>query len=233
MIFSDDGKNHSLKNILLPMTCFCDIPLSMISNHASDYGSYAIGMSKEWGIKNKLNPIHYLIPESNLSNHINRNIELLSFFLQDKKINNEMADKVNSILVNQIINYISNIKSFSGINHKTGKRKIFYDECEWRYVPLMDLEELGERVPLLSINEVNVNGKISKELIRQYSLDIDSKYLLKFEPSDIKYIIVQHKNEIYEMIGKIIEIKGEKYSHKDIEVLKTKISCMEDIISDY
>ena len=41
----------------VPMTCFCDIPLSQIKNHIDTYGSYGIGMSKEFAIKNEINPI--------------------------------------------------------------------------------------------------------------------------------------------------------------------------------
>jgi hypothetical protein len=46
-----------------PMISFCDIPLALAKDQISKYGSYAIGLSKEWGISNQLNPVIYL--ESN------------------------------------------------------------------------------------------------------------------------------------------------------------------------
>ena len=50
------GKTHP---IAIPMVSFCDIPLSQISNHTKHYGNYALGLKKEWGIKNKINPVLY------------------------------------------------------------------------------------------------------------------------------------------------------------------------------
>ena len=38
----------------IPMTCFCDLPMSHIASHLEFYGSYGLGLSKEWGIKNGL-----------------------------------------------------------------------------------------------------------------------------------------------------------------------------------
>lgn len=45
--------------IAFPMTCFCDIPLSRISEHTDFYGQYGLGMSKDWGAKNNLDPVLY------------------------------------------------------------------------------------------------------------------------------------------------------------------------------
>lgn len=57
-------------NKAIPMVCFCDIPLSQIKDHIDTYGNYGIGMTKEWAIKNKLNPVLYLEPSSKLSKSI-------------------------------------------------------------------------------------------------------------------------------------------------------------------
>jgi len=51
----------------VPMVSFCDIPLSQIRDHISKYGDYGIGLTREWGIRNKLNPVLYLEPSSFLS----------------------------------------------------------------------------------------------------------------------------------------------------------------------
>ncbi|HHD63799.1 MAG TPA: hypothetical protein ENK96_05420 [Desulfobulbaceae bacterium] len=56
----------------IPMVCFCDIPLSQIKKHIKNYGEYAIGLSKEWAIRNKINPVLYTFSNSNFSNNLNK-----------------------------------------------------------------------------------------------------------------------------------------------------------------
>ena len=47
----------NISSIAYPMSCFCDIPLSKITAHTDFYGSFGLGMTKEWGIRKRLNPI--------------------------------------------------------------------------------------------------------------------------------------------------------------------------------
>lgn len=42
------------------IVCFCDLPQSQSENHRSQYGQYAIALSKEWGIRNGVTPIRYV-----------------------------------------------------------------------------------------------------------------------------------------------------------------------------
>ncbi len=48
------------------MVCFCDIPLSRISDHVNFYGQYGLGMTREWATANGLNPILYLAGENSI-----------------------------------------------------------------------------------------------------------------------------------------------------------------------
>ena len=41
------------------MICFCDIPLHLIADHINEYGQYGLGLSREWALKGKLNPVFY------------------------------------------------------------------------------------------------------------------------------------------------------------------------------
>ena len=61
--------------IAIPMVCFCDIPLSQISEHVEHYGEYAIGLKKSWAIKNGITPILYTHRESLITKNIGKNIQ--------------------------------------------------------------------------------------------------------------------------------------------------------------
>ena len=51
----------------LPMVCFSDIPLSQLMSHIKIYGKYGLGMSKEWGRREGLNPVIYFNKNSHLA----------------------------------------------------------------------------------------------------------------------------------------------------------------------
>ncbi len=59
---------EGLKRIAFPMTCFCDIHLNKLVPHMEFYGSFGIGLNKEWGINEGIQPIHYINNFSYLRN---------------------------------------------------------------------------------------------------------------------------------------------------------------------
>ncbi len=104
-----------IEEVVIPMVCFCDIPLTSIAEHAKRYGSYAIGLSKEkWEkvIDEEVSPVFYVKKE------------FMSELLKIKKRKKES-------LPYQIDTHI---KAFEGVDKKTKKTRTFYDEREWRYV---------------------------------------------------------------------------------------------------
>ena len=62
-----DNDTQSFIEDAIPMVCFCDIPLSQLMNHINTYGKYGLGMSKEWGIREGLNPVIYFNRNSYLA----------------------------------------------------------------------------------------------------------------------------------------------------------------------
>lgn len=63
------GFRHSLWSESLPyrmsqqqnfMCCFCDILPSQAGAHRKCYGSYALALTKEWGIRNRVSPVRYI-----------------------------------------------------------------------------------------------------------------------------------------------------------------------------
>jgi hypothetical protein len=205
----------------IPMVSFCDLPLSQVGEHLSFYGKYGIGMRKEWGIRNKLNPVMYIEPNSNLSNHLNRLITTL--------IKSEARDI--GLIVFDIMSFI---KVYRGRMYRNGgysEERIFYDEKEWRFVP----SHLGK----IPFNEfLDYFFLIEKDFLDQNKLQLANEKLssifkLSFEPNDIKYIIVSKENEILPMVKAITEIKGSKYSYDLLQLLTTRIISADQIKEDF
>lgn len=201
----------------VPMVSFCDIPLSQILPHTDTYGKYAIGLSKKWAIKNKVNPIIYTYPNSAISDTISEHLNILN------------EPKRNSKKLKSVLPLLQYIKPYKGDLWKNGKKikkdVRFYDEREWRFVP--SSEKLStmwmEKKDYLDENKRN---KMNKILIR------NKKYNLTFNPNDIRYIIVENDHEILETLDKVIEIKH-KFSYRDVQLLTTKIISMDNIIEDF
>lgn len=144
--------------------CFCDIPLSQAKFHRQQYGEYAIGLSKEWGMKSGASPVRYVHSKSpdigseffNLLLDLPRQIEvsgdiygLMSNFMTLERINKEqlpessqqILTRVNE-LVSELLEFTYRSASFMRIyegeweDRNTGTTCVrkFYDEREWRIV---------------------------------------------------------------------------------------------------
>lgn len=205
-------------DIAFPMVCFCDIPLSQIRDHITTYGSYGIGMTKEWAKRNGLNPILYLDKDSNISQNFREIIEMMRF--EPIRLFDELKSGGEAIL--KLIRYT---KPYIGDFYRNGKiikDVTFYNEREWRYVPPWDENStfgLSKEQYDNAITLANENAKIKS-------------YSLSFTPDDIKYIIVNNESEIYSMIESLKEIKI-KYPRREIEILTSRIITRDGILSDF
>ncbi len=205
----------------VPMVCFCDIPLSQIGEHIKDYGSYAIGLSKNWATQNKLNPVIYTTPGSTLSNYI------MSIIMDTNKIISTPSD-IGIKTVNSFFEIMSFVKAYKGIHYRNGNKireKVFYDEKEWRYVPsLIDQSEIPSRLDSDKFNDDNYRNKANEELASRIKLD--------FEPKDIKYILIPNEGEILELVKQIEEIKGPKYTYNEVKKLTTRVLTVDQVCND-
>lgn len=216
-IMSDRERTDDLV-FAIPMVCFCDIPLSQTQSHMEHYGYYAIGLSKRWGEANGVCPVLYTYPKALLARRIRRLVETIGLF-------NSIE---SSQLMDDFHDFSCYIKPYEGIIKDVdgnNARVRFYDEKEWRYVSSLGVESFRYGLARDGFNQAEVRDEANKHLW--------DKDQLIFHPSDIKYLIVSHEDEILRLIAKIEAIKGEKYSPDDVKLLSSRVISADQIISDF
>lgn len=198
----------------VPMASFCDIPLSKIKDHIKNYGNYGIGLSKEWGQKNGLNPVLYVDKNSSVGGNY---CSAFNELFVGQKISSLSSTDLRLL---DVLRYMKNYEA----NLKTSKINIidyrFADEKEWRYVPS------GKAAAVLVKNEDYQKNKSKFN-------DKISSLKLEFEPKDIKYVIINSEKEISEFIDFLRRAKGTKFSYDEVERLITRLITVEQITKDF
>lgn len=222
--------NYCIEDVILgnknttyiaPMVSFCDIPLSEIKNHIENYGSYGIGLSKEWAIKQRLNPVVYIEKNSFFSE------SLLELF------RSTYDAQIHETKATHGLQVFSHIKNYENDLFRKGKEpKLNYrfsDEREWRYIPSYNdvFNDENERFVFPSKNEFQTPEQKAKYNDRIQHLK------LTFEPNDIKYIIINDESEIREFVDYLRHVKGKTYTFDDVERLTTRIITTQQIYSDF
>lgn len=114
--------------IAIPMVCFCDIPLSQISEHVEKYGRYAIGIKKNWAIEQGVTPVLYVHENSVIPRAIASEMKgirpLGKVFSEDQM--KRLMDLMRPIMV---------MKPYAGYDEKLHKEIRYYDENPSKRVP--------------------------------------------------------------------------------------------------
>lgn len=211
--------NYNLK-VGIPMVSFCDIPLTRITNFTKRYNEYAIGLSKEWGIRNNINPILYVCNNEILRSFykIKSNINLLN-----KEKVETTSIRISKFNVRTSITYLFGFtKKYE--NERNGKFQCNYEENEWRYI----------------LPETLNNGNIAKWFWDENTYSKwrgDSKKKpkstftpLKFDITDVSFIILSDESQISRMIDYIEKIEVLGGSEKKFDEIAKK-NLMSKIIS--
>lgn len=199
----------------IPMVSFCDIPLSEIKNHISKYGSYGIGLKKEWAIKNNLNPVLYIECNSLLGDSLRT--AMMEYTKKDGLI--KRSDSQKKLL--DVARYIKNYQRDLTRNGEIFKDYRFYDEREWRFVPDITHEPI-----VVSLKQYSEPKK------KKENNDLVGKIKLTFEANDIAYIILNQDNEISELI-EFLRKTFKKSSLEDVDILITRIITVSQIYNDF
>ncbi len=117
--------------VAYPMVCFCDIPLSRLSEHVNFYGEFGIGLTKQWAESNGLNPVFYVAGANNIS----------TSFIQLNEHSNKLEGEERKAMKITNRYLLAHSKPANGTVVVDGKPvdKEFYQESEWRYVPKHNL----------------------------------------------------------------------------------------------
>ena len=221
------------KEAYILMKCFCDIPLSQISNHTKFYGSYGVGFSKEWGIRNHINPIIYLGKDSNTYKVLNSTTRKRLDDSTKLYTKGEITEEEHYHNVFETLSIIAYVKPISGRmpRGKTYFNNVnFYNEREWRYVPLEFINHKGEnqenRVFLLPTDLENLDENI------QRLHDISKRDMqLTFEANDIKYIFIKDESERSFFCNLILN--SNHFLEEEKKVMVSKILTIKQINEDF
>lgn len=207
-------KDSKMKFIAFPIVCFCDISLLRITEHVEFYGSFGIGMDKDWALLNGLNPVLYVTGTSPVSQSIPKAVE--SGNVVRKKSNDDSY-------LNHARCTVAFTKPISGttlVNNKPVP-KDFYPESEWRYlardggvIEYLLQESFNDSAQLQSANQ------IAKE-----------KATLQFTPKDVRYLLVRSDADIPNLVD-FINTSMDRHPAADLKVLLTRIVSLDTIHRD-
>lgn len=192
--------------LAFPMVCFCDIPLSKISEHTAFYGKYGIGLKRNWGNDMGLSPVVYASMNSQLVELARSLTQRMLFLEPESKQAEEDANNLLSLL-----------KPISGtmlIGDET-KPRLFYQENEWRFVP-----KSCEAIPANEFTQM-----------REFANEKMLCHRLSFKLSDIQYIFVERESEIPELV-KFITNEFASEDCDQVSVLITKILALDTLMLD-
>lgn len=163
------------EKIAFPMVSMCDLPFSELSEYLGKYGDYAIGLTKEWGVKMKFNPIWYYEPKSRVPQ------------ILKKEITDAISNGDDSIF--SLIGILSYMKKLEGPlpSHKYSLYR-FYDEREVRFVPSAGYLASKGNEPMLTSADYKsyklANGNSSINAV------------INFDWADVRYIIVKEDKQV-------------------------------------
>lgn len=211
-------------DILVPVVSFSDVPFSQVMHQIKAYGSYGIGLSKSWAMRNGLNPVLYVERESNIGSTFYQS--LFSKISSDQISLMHMETENKNIM--DIIRYMKNYEGdLERIGRKTKRNYRFSDEREWRYVlPPSNVNQLFG-----NCNTFYGKGEFIKILKTQLNEKIAHEYL-HFGPEDVTYIIIKSERERDKTIEVIRDIK-DVHGELVVSRIASKIVTVEQIKGDY
>ncbi|MBL0102416.1 MAG: hypothetical protein IPP51_00750 [Bacteroidetes bacterium] len=155
---------------IVPMRCFCDIPLGMIKTHLVWYGNYGLGIKRKYARSHGVCPVWYIHSDSR---------EMKSLISRK----NLDGLKSNSFLP-YFKQFYGNQKNYEGITQKIK----FYDEREWRYIPKEIKAEVLLDKTESEIEAIRKNKNGNKILRMPIPLN-EVEYIIVNDSKDLKILL--------------------------------------------
>lgn len=190
-------EGNSTPCFFVPMVAFCDFKLAELGFHFRKYGSYAMGMSKEWAIKNGLNPVFYVNETCKLFYDVRSCLKEIEDANKDGANNSVISESVQKIM--KLYCYLKNYQGSLTRKGETIEDFRFADDKEWRYVPNLSTHDL-------IILERYANQSLGGKDNINNGLRSNKGNHLRFDYDDIKFIIVPTEAEKENLIHKIYRI---------------------------
>lgn len=207
------------KDLIIPMICTCDIPLSETRIHVRKYGKYGIGLNKSFAKEHGFTPVFYISDKCMLYKIINKFADNLTMI----SISKEPWDVVRE---EQLLYYIKRTTGTHCDREHLRMSKLpkFSNEKEWRYIP-----EVSQLVHL------NIEKKGRGQDIDLNRLNRTTEGLkIRFTPDDITYIIVSNEEEREKLINDIRDIARSNPGWRNKEsIAMSKIISCEQIQNDF
>jgi hypothetical protein len=201
------GWGNKYVDFAVPMVCFCDIPLTQISEHSKFYGGFGIGVSPTWIRSHKtITPVQYVAANSWEFNSMNRILTKLKngniSQIELQKL--VLAKKVSGIAINK--------------DGKKSKKK-FYNEREWRYVPDC-VDQMA--IPIGKKEEFDSTTLSNETKDHRLTVDIDSIRYLFIPSESYRAKAIQMIRDVYKGIAEPEQL-----------ILMSKIITIEQIKDDF
>lgn len=206
----------STGSLAIPMTCFCDINMQRIEWHTKKYGKYGIAFHKDWSIRQGIQPIHYINPDSFLLR------EYRETFIEAEKYDG------NELKVEKLQDYLLCHLAFMKPLYSecfTNQGQNFHDEREWRYVP--NMIDINSELPQILWGTKNSGS--SRDAFNK-GLEYCKESWLKFEHEDIRYILLPNQRALKSIIQYIESLKNVSNDNKLL--LCSKLICLDSLEED-
>lgn len=211
--------------IAIPMICFCDIPLKYVAEeHVKRYGKYGVGFTKEWAIKNQIQPILYR-PNGSVVNKVTTGLEerqksIAKVVQTLKSMDNSVVRSSIEALTKDATQITKLTKQIGTVSKAYSDVRENYLDREWRYIDS-------------SYDPIFVNDETERtSLNNEYQdLKLDSMYL-NFTLNDIEHIIVPSNKEVTRLLSIINELTGESEEELTKFKLAQKVIDINTVLND-